>query len=395
MSDVPSSASAVAAAAAANPGSASPRYLSVDFYRGLTIAFMIIVNTPGAWETSFAPLRHAIWHGCTPTDLVFPSFMFIIGVSMWFSFAKYNRQWSPEAGRKILRRTALIFLIGLLMNNFPFLWQNWDTWRVMGVLQRLALGYGLAAVLVLTLSHRALIVVAAVLLLWYWGILNWFASPGADPYGAQGSAILRLDSWLFGVKHLYRETVAPGLRIPFDPEGVLSTLPAIVTVLLGWFSGELMSRRSEQKDLLIRDLLACGVVLGFVGLAWDLAFPINKKIWSSSYVLYVGGISMVLLALSIWVIDIRGWTRGTGFFLVFGANPLFAYVLSEALVITLSVITWGTGENETDARTWIYDTVFKPVDGGAISSFLFAICYMLLCWLVCRELYKRRIYIKI
>ncbi len=356
---------------------------------------MIIVNTPGTWEYVYAPLRHAVWHGCTPTDLVFPSFMFIIGVSMWFSFAKFGRKWSAEAGWKILRRTALIFLIGFLLNNFPFFWKNWDTWRVMGVLQRLGLGYGIAAVLVLTLPRKALFAAAAGILLLYWGILNWFAAPGADPYGAAGSAILRLDSWLFGVNHLYKETVAPGVRIPFDPEGFLSTLPSVATVLLGWFSGELMSNRTHQKDLLVRDLLIYGLIIGFAGLAWDLFFPINKKIWSSSYVLYVGGISMILLALSVWLIDIRNWRNGPGFFLAFGANPLFAYIFSEALVISLFNITWGAGEGATNAQGWIYNTFFKPIEGKEFSSFLFAFVYTLLCWLVCRWLYVRKIYIKI
>lgn len=377
------------------PDSASPRYLSVDFYRGLTIALMIVVNTPGTWEYVYAPLRHAVWHGCTPTDLVFPSFMFIIGVSMWFSFAKYDRQWSPAAGSKILRRSLLIFLIGLLMNNFPFLWKNWDSWRIMGVLQRLALGYGLASLMVLTLPRKVLIVVSAGILLLYWGLLHWFAAPGADPYAAQGSAILRLDMWLFGENHLYKELVAPDVRIPFDPEGVLSTLPSVVTVILGWLSGELMSNRSAQKDALVRDLLVYGLIIGFAGLAWDLFFPINKKIWSSSYVLYVGGISMILLAVSVWLIDVRNWRNGTGFFLALGANPLFAYVFSEVLVISLSAVAWGSGENATDAKAWIYDTIFKPIEGAEFSSLLFALVYLLLCWLLCRWLYVRKIYIKI
>jgi predicted acyltransferase len=356
---------------------------------------MIIVNTAGDWHYVYSPLRHAVWHGCTPTDLVFPSFMFIIGVSMWFAFAKYDRKWSPEAGLKILRRTALLFLIGLILNNFPFLWKNWDSWRIMGVPQRLALGYGIASVLVLTLSRRTLLIVSAVILLLYWGILNWFASPGADPYGAGGSAIWRLDLWLFGEKHLYKELIAPGVRIPFDPEGVLSTLPAVVTVILGWLCGELLTNRLHQKDLVVRDLLVYGLIIGFAGLAWDLFFPINKKIWSSSYVLYVGGISMILLALSVWLIDIRNWRNGPGFFLAFGANPLFAYVLSEALVMSLSAIKWYDNGVQTDARTWIYDTVFRPIEGAEFSSFLFALAYTLFCWLICRWLYVRQIYIKI
>lgn len=375
--------------------SGSNRYLSIDFYRGLTVAFMILVNTPGTWEHVYAPLSHAVWHGCTPTDLVFPSFMFIVGVSMWFSFAKYGRTWSPQAGWKILRRTALIFLIGLLMNKFPWYLDNLESWRIMGVLQRIALGYGLAALLVLTLEKKALVGVSAGILLLYWGLLYWFAAPGTDPYGAQGSAVLQLDRWLFGESHLYRETVAPGLRIPFDPEGVLSTLPAVVTVILGWFSGELMSSRSKQKDLLVRDLLAFGLMCGFAGLAWDLFFPINKKLWTSSYVLYAGGISMILLAASIWLIDIRNWRNGPGFFLAFGSNPLFAYVLSEVLLISLFEIKWNTNGSETNAQAWIYTTIFQPLEGAEFSSFLFALAYVLFCWLICRILFVRSIYIKI
>ena len=371
------------------------RYLSIDFFRGLTLAFMIIVNTPGTGEYVFAPLRHAVWHGCTFTDLVFPSFMFIIGVSMWFSFGKYERKWSAEIGWKILRRTVLLFGIGLILNNFPFLWENWDTWRIMGVPQRLALGYGIASVLVLTFDQKVLIGISAAFLLLYWGLLHQFCMPGGHPYEAASSAVLQLDRWLFGEAHLYQELVAPNTRIYFDPEGVLSTLPAVVTVILGWLSGALMASRANQKFTLVQDLLTIAVILGFVGLAWDLFFPINKKLWTSSYVLYAGSLSMIFFAASIWLIDIKGWRKGTGFFLVFGANSLFAYVLSEALVIGLSAIHWKQGDTEINAKEWLYNTVFQSLAPTAFGSMLFAIGYMLLCWLVCKWLYMRKIYIKI
>lgn len=367
------------------------RYLAVDFYRGLTVAFMIIVNTPGTWQYAYAPLRHAEWHGCTPTDLVFPSFMFIIGVSMWFAFGKYERKWSTEVGWKILRRTALLFLIGLILNNFPFLWKNWDTWRIMGVPQRLALGYGIGSVLALNLDRRSLIGVSAAFLLIYWGLLYAFGVPGADPYAMDTNAVLRLDRWLFSDAHLWH-----GERIPFDPEGVLSTIPAVVTVLLGWFCGSLLAERGERKDLLVRDLLVLGLICGFAGLFWDLFFPINKKLWTSSYVLYAGGISVVLLAASVWLFDVRNWRSGTGFFLVFGANALFAYVLSEALIAVLSAIRWVDAKGELmSLQGWLYNTFFKPIEGAELSSFLFALAYMLLCWTVCRPLYLRKIYIKL
>lgn len=371
--------------------SASGRYLAVDFYRGLTIALMIIVNTAGDWSHIYAPLRHAKWHGVTPTDLVFPSFMFIIGVSMWFAFAKYDRKWSPELGWKILRRVVILFVIGLLLNKFPWYWKDFESWRILGVPQRLALGYGIGAILALTLSRKALIWVSAGLLLLYWAILWKFPLMGGDPYALHTNAVRILDRMLFGDSHLYH-----GDGIPFDPEGLLSTLPAIVTVLLGWLSGELLSSRATQKDLLVRDLLVFGLICGFVGLAWDLFFPINKKLWTSSYVLYAGGVSMVMLAASVWVIDVRGWRNGTGFFLAFGANALFAYIFSEVLIITLSAIRWTSANGETtSAAGWIYDTVFRPIEGAEFSSFLFAFVYMLVCWLVCRWLYVRKIYIKI
>ncbi len=367
------------------------RYLAVDFYRGLTVAFMIIVNTPGTGEFVFAPLRHADWHGCTPTDLVFPSFMFIIGVSMWFAFGKYERKWSAEVGKKILRRTVLLFLIGLLLNNFPFLWQNWDTWRIMGVPQRLALGYGIGSVLALNLDRRALIGVSAFFLLAYWALLYAFGVPGADPYALETNAVLRLDRWLFTDAHLYH-----GERIGFDPEGVLSTIPAVVTVLLGWFCGSLLAERGENKMALVRELLMVGLICGFAGLLWDLVFPINKKLWTSSYVLYVGGISIILLAASVWLFDVRNVRRGTGFFMVFGANALFAYVLSEALIMLMHAIRWTSADGTTrSVQQWVYQTFFQPVEGAEWSSFLFAIAYMLLCWLICRPLYLRNIYIKL
>lgn len=363
------------------------RHLSVDFYRGLTVAFMIIVNTPGTWDAVYAPLRHAEWHGCTPTDLVFPSFMFIIGVSMWLSFEKFGHQLSTPLAVKILRRTVILFAIGLILNNFPLLWKNWDTWRIMGVPQRLALGYCFASFICLLVPRRFLIFVAGGLLLLYWGLLHWlFIAPVGGPYDIESNAVLTLDRALFGVKHLWH-----GDRIPFDPEGVLSTLPAIVTVIFGWIAGDLIGRRQTQKDLLVRDLLVYGIALGFLGLAWDLFFPINKKLWTSSFVLYTGGISMILLAGSVWLIDIQKVRSGTGLFLPFGSNPLFAYVLSEALLLILFAIPIG----HANAQVWIYETVFKPLGDPQFSSFLFALVYMLLCWLICRALYKRKIYIKL
>lgn len=367
------------------------RYLSIDFYRGLTIALMIIVNTPGTWEQIYAPLKHADWHGCTPTDLVFPSFMFIVGVSMWFAFERYERRWSADLGKKIFKRTVLIFLIGFLLNKFPFYWENVTEWRILGVLQRIALGYGIGSLLVLNLQRRWLIWVSTGILFAYWGVLYAFDQPNAAGlYSLGGNAVLQLDRFILGGKHLYK-----GEGIPFDPEGILSTFPAVVTVILGWLSGELMTKRRAQQDLLVRDLLVFGLISGFLGLAWDLFFPINKKLWTSSYVLYVGGLSMIFLAVSVWWIDVKKWTSGAGFFIVFGSNALFAYLLSEVLAIGLGNITWDSVNGKMSVMSWLYTTLFKPIEGAEFSSFLFAIAFMLICWIPCRWLYAKRIFIKL
>lgn len=366
------------------------RYLSIDFYRGLTIAFMLVVNTPGTWDHVFAPLEHADWNGCTPTDLVFPSFMFIIGVSMWFSFEKYGRRFNRELGLKILKRTLLLFFIGLLLAKFPFYWKDWDKLRIMGVLARLAFGYGLAAILAVTLPGRWLAGAAGALLFGYWALLYGFALPGEDPYGLTGNAVRRLDLALLGPDHLWH-----GKGIPFDPEGILSTLPAIVTVLLGWWSGQIMQRRQSEKILAVRDLLAWGCVLAVAGLVWDAAFPINKSLWTSTFVLYAGGISMILLAFSVWMLDVAEARRSVQYFLVFGANPLFAYVLAGLLTKTMIRIEWMEGEEKMTVYKWIYHHVFQPIEGGAFGSLLFALCFLMVCWSVCLVLYRRKIFVKI
>lgn len=379
----------------------APRYLSLDFFRGLVVAFMIVVNAPGTLQHVYDPLEHALWFGCTLADVVFPSFLFLVGVSMWFAFARYERRWSAAAGWKILRRTALIFLIGFLLNKFPVYWKHLDHWRIMGVLQRIALSYGVASVLVLTLSRKALIAAGVGILLLYWGVLNWFATPGGDPYSLDTNAMLALDRWIYGIEvdaalHIDHWLFGDdyfwhGNGFHFDSEGLLGVLPSIVTVLLGWMSGGLLSQYAGRRGRLLRALVIFGVACGFVGLAWGMFFPISKKLWTSSYVLYVGGVSMVLLAGCIWLIDVRKWRLGTGFFLVFGANPLFAFVLSEALEqLAFSILT-GDG----DGYEWLYAHTYGMAGSNEFTSFLFALTYMLVCWAICRVLYVRKIFVKI
>lgn len=365
------------------------RYLSLDFFRGLTIALMIVVNTPGTSEHVFAPLRHAAWNGCTPTDLVFPFFLFIVGVALWFSFSKFNRQLSAPLAQKILRRSALIFLIGVLLNAYPFVGKNWAEFRIMGVLQRIGLAYGIAAFLCVLLPRRALIYSAAGILLGYWALL-WLGG-GDAPFSKEGNLVRQVDMLILGPTHIYQK-----YGLPFDPEGLLSTLPAAVTAILGYLCGSWIAERGDNTRQLSLDLLMYGVVTGAIGLLWDPFFPINKPIWTSSYVLYTGGLALILLAACIWLFDIQGWRKPAQPFLVFGANPLFAYVLSGLLVKTLNLYKYTDEAGQTHGgQYWIYKTVFAPIEGGAFGSLFFALSYTLIIWLICWILYKQKIYIKI
>jgi predicted acyltransferase len=366
------------------------RYLSIDFYRGATIAFMLIVNTPGTWAHVFAPLLHADWNGCTPTDLVFPSFLFIIGVSMWFSFEKYGRTANRAVLVKVLKRTAILFGLGLLLAWFPFWGKNLSDLRILGVLQRLALCYGIAAILALYLSEKWLTAAALLLLFGYWAAMVLGALPDTDPLALETNLVRRVDLALFGPEHLWN-----GKGIPFDPEGLLSTLPAVANVLFGWWSGQIMQSSSADKMRAVTRLAFWGVLLTAAGYAWHQVFPMNKSLWTSSFVLFTSGISMVLLACCVWAIDVRGWRNGVRFFLVFGANPLFAYILSGLLVKTLFSIKWTVGEETWNGYRWLYQTVFMPIEPYKTGSFLFALAFLMVCWAVCWALYRRKVYIKI
>lgn len=378
------------------------RYLSLDFYRGLTIALMIVVNNPGTWGYVYAPLEHAEWHGCTPTDLVFPFFLFIVGVSLWFSLSAFHRQPSPALTRKLLRRTLLIFLVGLALNAYPFVGKDWGTLRIMGVLQRIALAYGLGAFLCVWLSRYTLMLTGGLMLAVYWTLLH-VGGQGHDPY-ALGSNLPRfIDLHILTQAHMYK-----GFGIPFDPEGLLATLPAAVTVILGYLTGGLIGQYAPASNTepdtdaparnaaLIQDLMWYGTTLGAAGLLWGLVFPINKPLWTSSYVLYTGGLGMVFLAACIWVLDVKGWTRFAKPFLVFGANPLFAFVLAGVLVKTMGLIKYTDADGVMrNAQYWIYQHLFYPIEPKEFGSLLYALLYTALIWAICWVLYRRKIFIKI
>jgi predicted acyltransferase len=373
--------------------SINQRNLALDAFRGMTICFMIIVNSPGSWDIAYAPLLHAKWHGFTPTDLVFPSFLFAVGNAMAFVMYKYESQDSSVFWKKTLKRTALIFIIGYLMYWFPFLRESADgslelrpvaETRILGVLQRIALCYFFASVIIRYCSPKVVVGLSAAFLLIYWVVMWVYGDPN-DPYSLIGNAGLKLDVILFGEKHLYH-----GEGVAFDPEGLLSTLPAIVNVIVGYFAGDYIRKNGATYESIAK-LLMAGAILIFIALTWHMAFPINKKLWTSSFVLLTVGLDLVILPILMYWIEVRKKQKWTFFFVVFGKNPLFIYLLSEILLITLYLIPVG----QTTVAGWLYKSFFSSFASPILASFLFAFFFMLTCWAVGWLLDKKKIYIKV
>jgi predicted acyltransferase len=369
------------------------RFLALDVFRGMTIVFMIIVNNPGS-APAFSPLEHAAWFGFTPTDLVFPSFLFAVGNAMIFSMRKFEGLSSGLVIWRIFKRAAIIFLLGYLMYWFPFFVHTASGWelsplkdtRIMGVLQRIGLCYFFASLMIHFLSKRAVIITSAVLLLGYWALLLIFGDHG-NPFGMLTNAGTYLDKFLFGDSHLYH-----GEGVAFDPEGVLSTLPAIVNVIVGYYAGKVLQEKGKNYEA-ISKLMLMGALFIFIAVFWNMSFPISKKLWTSPFVLLTTGIDMLLLSALVYMIDIQNWRRGnwTSFFTVVGKNPLPVYILSEIL-----------GELNDMASTkhfnffgWTNSSVFQLVAPGAIGSLLFAIFYMMICWCFGKFLDKKGIYIRV
>jgi len=371
----------------------SKRYQSLDVLRGLTLALMVIVNTPGDGSTSFGPLTHASWHGLTLTDLVFPSFLFVVGNAMSFSLGKFKQKGSKEYFGKVFKRTALIFIIGLLLTAFPFFRINdsgfvpydFSSIRILGVLQRIALCYGLAATLIYFLNPKKILVVSGVVLILYWVVMFFLGIPGMDPFSLEGNAIGRLDLWLFSPENLYKMD-----GVAFDPEGLLSTFSAVVNVLLGYWVGLQVQKRGGNIQTVFWLALLAGIFL-IAGYLWDYWFPINKKIWTSSFVLVTVGYSTATLAVLMFLLEVRSFKGWAYFFEVFGKNPLILYVLSGVLVRTLGMIKI---EGQS-IRNLAYKTLFEPVFPEGWASFLFSVFFMLIIWLIGWWMDKNRWYVKV
>jgi predicted acyltransferase len=371
---------------------AKERFLALDVFRGMTICLMIIVNTPGNGHTTFAPLLHAHWNGFTPTDLVFPSFMFAVGNAMSFVMRRWSEMNTGAVLGKIFKRTLIIFLCGYLLYWFPFFEYNDQhhlvlspiaNTRIFGVLQRIALAYCFASLMLYFFGIRTTVIITIIILILYWPVMVYFGT-GTDPLDMHTNAVLRLDTWLIGTNHLYR-----GEGFPFDPEGWLSTFPSIGNIVGGYLVGRYVQKSGKTYEGLAK-LLMVGFVLFVIAFWWNYGFPINKKIWTSSFVLHTVGLDCMILACIMYYVDFLNRRTGVYFFEVFGKNPLFIYLVSELSVIILYMIPVG----DTSLFEWFYQNIFVHT-GAYIGSLLFAICYMLYCWLVGYILDKKKIYVRV
>lgn len=358
------------------------RFYALDVFRGMTIALMILVNNPGSWAYVYPQLRHAVWHGMTLTDLVFPFFLFIVGSAMAFSFQKFDFCRTKEIHQKIIKRTILIFLIGVATHLISTLVFDKPIaqFRIMGVLQRIALCYGAAAFLVLRFNVQKLWIIVIITLIGYWQILSWLGD-----YELQTNFALKLDSWILGESHLWK-----GNGVPFDPEGLLSTLPAITTTILGFFAGVMIQTATDQRDN-IKKMMILGISLSSIGWFWSFAFPLNKQLWSSSYVLVSGGIAFCILAALVWLIDIKQYRSTFKVFEIFGTNSLFVFVASGLWTIALL----GVKIDGSSLYKFIYMNGFVPWAGNMNGSLFFAISHVLLWWFILFILYRKNIHIKI
>lgn len=364
----------------------SGRLVSLDAFRGFTIAAMILVNNPGSWDYVYPPLDHAPWHGWTPTDLIFPFFLFIVGVSMTFSFARRLQQGDKRRlVRSVLRRSVIILLLGLFLSAFPRF--DLANLRYVGVLQRIAVVYLAASLIVLNLSRRAQAWVTVGLLLGYWAAMKLVPVPGvgAGVLTPEGNLAAWIDRFIVPGR-MYQGT--------WDPEGFLSTLPATATTLLGVFTGYWIRSGRERLEI-AAGMFAVGWLAIFAGLVWDLFFPINKHLWTSSYVLFTAGAAMELLALCYWLIDIQGHRRWARPGVVFGVNAIAVYVLSGMLSRLLLFLQVPAGEETISAQQWIFENLFASWSSSYPASVAYAVCHILLWWGVMALLYHRRIFIKI
>ena len=375
------------------------RLSSLDVFRGITIAAMILANMAGVADDVYRPLSHSEWHGCTPTDLIFPCFLFIVGVAMTFSLSKYTAENKPTKAvyLRILRRTAILFILGLVLNGF---W-NQGVWtfdlssiRLMGVLQRIALTYLFASLIVLKLPRKSQWLVAGGLLIAYWLTMMYIPVPdyGAGVLTREGNFGAFIDRLIIPKAHLYK---GDGFNFMGDPEGLFSTIPAIVSVLAGYFTGEWIKDKKQATSQTSMDLVLFGLCCLVIAIIWDVAFPINKKIWTSSYVLFTAGWALMLLAACYELIEVRLIKRWSKPFEIMGLNAIALFVASVFLIKIAAKTQLGTGETAVSIYNWIYQNIFASWAGNFNGSFLFALVTLLFWYGVAVLMYQKRWFIKV
>lgn len=384
----------------AKPAIAHPtsRLLSLDVFRGFTVAAMILVNNPGDWGNIYAPLKHAAWHGCTPTDLIFPFFLFIVGVSISYAFGTKKEQTATHSKLifKAFKRALILFGLGLFLSLFPKIFtqplEALQTVRIPGVLQRIAVVFFVAAVIFIKTTKKNQYIIFSSLLIGYWVLMTFIPVPGVGYANLEPETNLGawLDRSILTEAHLWKSSRT------WDPEGILSTLPAIATGLFGILIGTWLKRKDRPDGEKVAWMFSIGVLAVVLGLIWDLFFPINKALWTSSYVLYSGGLATISLALCYWLIDVHGYKRGTTAFVVYGVNAITVFFLSGLIprILNMIKVTMPDG-TETGAQVWMYYTFFKPYFSPVNASLAWAVTFILFWLLILWMMYKKNIIIKV
>lgn len=369
------------------------RILSIDILRGITVAGMILVNNPGASGSQYAPLKHALWNGMTPTDLVFPFFLFIMGISGYFSLSKRLDAGFGTTILHVFKRSVMIFLVGTILQmvsmmaggNFDF-----STYRIMGVLQSLAFTYLFGSAIMMGLKFRHMVPVALAVLAGYSVLLlcgNGFSL-------STDNIIAKVDAFILGEGHLYSLRTLEGGRIPFDPEGIVSLIPKISHYLLGAFLGKIIIDGRGKEYAALSNILLFGAFSLMSGYLLQYGLPLNKMVWSPSFVLVTSGYASLLLGVLMWVIDIKGKKQWTGFFGVFGTNPLFLYCLAWVFSILMRTGI-PTADGVITVKNLFFSTCIGPYLGVQFGSLVYSILFVSLVWLVGLPLYRKHIYIKL